>query len=141
MGVPLYYFTNKIRLWKKDWSGIIFHSKHFNKCHFLVDAATWSSKVWVEKPDTLKNWPLVKNLQFWFNLDQILSNWLSHLRDLLTKFHENWTKIVDFSLMAKFWTCADFVLLRPYLLSLFSSSLSGFKVKKKRWICMKFWNW
>ena len=49
-----------------------------------------------------QNWPLVKNLQFWFNLDQILSNWLSHLCDLLTKFHENWTKIVDFSLIANF---------------------------------------
>ena len=32
---------------------------------------------------------------------------------IFTKFHEHWTKIVYFLLMAKFWTCL-FSLLRPY---------------------------
>ena len=55
-----------------------------------------------KKWDWPQNWLLMKNLQFWSNLDQTLPNGLSHLWELLTKFHQNWTKIVDFSLIAKF---------------------------------------
>ena len=44
----------------------------------------------------------MKNLQFWSNLAQTLSNWLPHFWEHLIKFHQNWTKIVDFSLLATF---------------------------------------
>ena len=51
-------------------------------------------KVWVKKWDTLKSWPLIKNpLEFF----------------IFTKFHENRTKIVDFLLVANFWTCLGFL--------------------------------
>ena len=69
----------------------------------------FNSKVWVKKKqDTLKNWPLVKNQQFFSNPNETWWKWLSHEAIIFTKFHEDWTKIVDFLLMAKFWTCLVF---------------------------------
>ena len=50
--------------------------------------------------------------------------WGVWLLIILTKFHEDWTKIVDFLLMANFWVCAVF-LLRPYFASIHNFSNSG----------------
>ena len=55
-----------------------------------------------KKLDLPQNWLLMKNLQFWSNFDETLSivpinevvNW--------TKFGQDWTKIVDLSLIANF---------------------------------------
>ena len=61
-----------------------------------------------EEPDWPQNVLLMKNLQFLFNFDETLSkspkieivNW--------TKFGQDWTKIVDFSLIANFEACLIF---------------------------------
>ena len=48
----------------------------------------------------------------------VQSSWnkkLTHVLIIFTKFHEDWTNVVDFSLMANFWTCPIFF---PYTLSL-----------------------
>ena len=60
-----------------------------------------------KKPDTFKNWPLMKNPQFLSYPHETWWKWLPHEAIILTKFHKDWTKIVDFLLMAYFWTCAD----------------------------------
>ena len=41
--------------------------------------------------------------------------WLSHEVIIFTKFHKDWITIVDFLLLANFWTCPVFFLLRLYL--------------------------
>ena len=47
-----------------------------------------------------KNWPLVKNQQFFSNPHETWGKGLSHEVIKITKFHKDWTKIVDFLLMA-----------------------------------------
>ena len=44
----------------------------------------------------------MKNPQFLANQAQTLAIWPNHEMVILTKFHNNWTKIVDFSLIANF---------------------------------------
>ena len=61
-----------------------------------------------KKQDTFKNWPLIKNPQFLSNLHETWWKWLSHEAIIFTKFHKDWTKIMDFLLMANFWTCPVF---------------------------------
>ena len=57
----------------------------------------------------LKNCPLIKNPQFLSNLHETWWKWLSHEAIIFTKFHKDWTEIVDFSLLiANFLMCVDF---------------------------------
>ena len=49
------------------------------------------------------------------------SKWLLDEMIIFSKFHEDWTKIVDFSLTDNFWTCADFF----YSDLIFFSSAAG----------------
>ena len=70
-------------------------------------------KVWVKKRH-VQNLAIRKKstifVQSWWNLVKMINS-----RGIIfTKFHEDWTKIVDFLLMAKFWACLVFSLLRPY---------------------------
>ena len=51
-----------------------------------------------KKRDTFKSWSLIKNSQFLSNPHETLS----HEIIIFTKFHEDWTKIVDFLLMSNF---------------------------------------
>ena len=44
----------------------------------------------------------MKNLQFWSNFDETLSNVPKNEVVNWTKFGQDWTKIVDFSLIANF---------------------------------------
>ena len=44
----------------------------------------------------------MKNLQFLIYHAETLSTLLIHEMVIVTKFHNNWTKIVDFSLIANF---------------------------------------
>ena len=57
----------------------------------------------VKKNHTQKNWPLIKNPLF---LSKPCENYMGNLLPneviIFSKFLENWTKIVDFLLMAKF---------------------------------------
>ena len=55
-----------------------------------------------KKLDWLQNWLLMKNLQFWSNFDETLSNVPKNEVVNWTKFGQDWTKIVDFSLIANF---------------------------------------
>ena len=61
-----------------------------------------------KKVDTSKNWPLVRNPQFQSDFAETLG--LSSTREhlIILKFQQNWTKIVDFLLMANFWRCLLF---------------------------------
>ena len=56
----------------------------------------------------LKNWPLVKNPQFSSYPHETWWKWLPQEIIVFTNFHEDWTKIVDFLLMANFWMSAVF---------------------------------
>ena len=55
-----------------------------------------------EKLHTFKNWPLIKNSQFLSNPFETLGKLLPHEEIIFIKFHDDWTKIVDFLLMANF---------------------------------------
>ena len=55
-----------------------------------------------KKLDWLKNWPLVKNLQFLSNQADIQATLPTHELIILTKFHNDWQEIVDFLVTAKF---------------------------------------
>ena len=75
------------------------------------------------KKSTQKNQMLLmKNPQFLSNFYETYTKLLPHEVIIFTKFHKDWTKIVDFLLMTDFRTCAV-ILLRLYLyLSYFTSS-------------------
>ena len=105
---------HKIRIWLGTYNLI-----YDQVCHFFDNASDFFTKsqemilgrLWdvkskqkkkEKKRDKLKNWLLIKIQQFLSNLDQTFTNWLAHLWKLLAKFHQNWTKIVDFSLIANF---------------------------------------
>ena len=55
-------------------------------------------KVWAKKPDTLKNWPSMRNPQFLSYPHETWWKWSSHEVIIFTKFHEDKAKIVDFLL-------------------------------------------
>ena len=55
-----------------------------------------------------KIWLLIKNPQFCSNQANILATNSAHEMIILTKFHKDRTKIVDFLLIAKFWACKLF---------------------------------
>ena len=55
-------------------------------------------KVWGEKRDTIKTWPIVKNPQFLFYYHETLRKWLSQEVIIFNKFHEERTKNMDFYL-------------------------------------------
>ena len=93
-----------------------FVSSFFSTTHALtlhprvgMESLFWESihiKSEQKKPDTFKNWPMIKNPQFsshetWWKL-------LPHEVIIFTKFHEDRTKIKNFLLMANFWKCLVF---------------------------------
>ena len=55
-----------------------------------------------KKLDWLKISPLVKNPQFFSNQADIQAILPTHELVILTKFHKDWPKIVDFLVIAKF---------------------------------------
>ena len=61
-----------------------------------------------KKGHKLKSSPLIKNLQFLSNLADIQAKLLTHEVVVLTKFHKDCKKIVDFLLTQKFLVCALF---------------------------------
>ena len=61
-----------------------------------------------KKRHKLKTSPLVKNLQFSYNLADIQAKLSTHELVTLTKFHKDYEKIVDFLLTQKFLVCALF---------------------------------
>ena len=65
------------------------------------------SKVW-EKTGHVQKLASNKNPQFLSNPYETWWKWLPHEVIIFTKFHKDWTKIVDFLLMANFWTCEVF---------------------------------
>ena len=61
-----------------------------------------------KKLDWLKISLLVKNLQFSFDPAEISAISSTHELVILTKFHKDWPKIVDFLVIAKFWASQIF---------------------------------
>ena len=61
-----------------------------------------------KKGHKLKTPPLIKNPQFSSNLADILEKLPTHEVVILTKFHKDCKKIVDFSLTQKILVCALF---------------------------------
>ena len=55
-----------------------------------------------KNPNWLKIWIIVKNPQFLSNQADIQAILPTHELVNLTKFHDDWPKIVDFLLLAKF---------------------------------------
>ena len=72
-------------------------SRHFRK-HYELDIYRPVQPNW----DLPRNMPLIKNPQFLSNFAQTFRDWSSNGLVNLSKFEQNWTKIVDFSLMAYF---------------------------------------
>ena len=62
-----------------------------------------------KKGHKLKTSPLIKNPQFSSNLADIQAKLPKHEVVILTKFHKDCKKIVDFLLMKKFLVCALFM--------------------------------
>ena len=61
------------------------------------------------KIDTMpRNMLLIKNPQFSPNFNYTLPKWSAHWIVILTKYHKNWVKIVDFLLVAYFWAWCQF---------------------------------
>ena len=52
---------------------------------------------------------LLKNPQFLPNQDETLSIWGTREYLILTKFRNNWVKIVDFEIMTYFWARLRYV--------------------------------
>ena len=75
------------------------------RVHLLM---LFPSKVWAKKNRTRSKIGLLKNPQFLSNPYETWSKWLPHETITLSKFHKNWTKIVDFLSMANFWACSVF---------------------------------
>ena len=69
--------------------------------------ANWVNELETDakKLDWLKISPVVKNLQFLSDQAEIQAILPTHELFILTKFHQNWQKIVDFVAMVKF--CAS----------------------------------
>ena len=55
-----------------------------------------------KKLDWLKNWPLVKNLQFLSNQADIKATLPTHELIILTKFYKDWQENVDLLAAPKF---------------------------------------
>ena len=72
------------------------------------------------KWDTLQNWLLLENPQFFCNQNRTLAKLSSHELIILNKFHDVWRKVVDFSLVATFSECPI-------------SEMSTCKLKKSKW--------
>ena len=64
-----------------------------------------------KKLDWLKISPVVQNLQFLSDQAEIQAILPTHELFILTKFHKDWQKIVDFLLIAKF--CASPIFFAP----------------------------
>ena len=61
-----------------------------------------------KKRDTFKNWPLVKDPQFWFYFHESLWKWKTLEVIIFTKFHEDRTRSGDFLQMVNFRMCLVF---------------------------------
>ena len=62
-----------------------------------------------KKGHKLKTSPLIKNPQFFSNLADIQAKLLTNEAIILTKFHKECKKIVDFLLRQKFWLVPFFM--------------------------------
>ena len=76
-----------------------------------------------KKMDKLKNCPLIKNLQFLSYHHETWSRWQKYEVVLLTKFHDDSQKIVDFSFVDNFDLVWFF-----FLISLSSNAIKGKKL-------------
>ena len=63
--------------------------------------------VYQENPYFVKNMHILKNPQFSSIHYKILSKWGTHEDLILTKFRNDWVKIVDFFIKAYFWQSID----------------------------------
>ena len=75
---------------------------------YILCLRTYLHRGWVKKVDKPKTWLLIKNPLFCSNQANILATKSAHEMIILTKFHKDRTKIVDFLLIAKFWACILF---------------------------------
>ena len=64
----------------------------------------------------LKISPVVKNLQFLFDQAEIQAILPTHVLLILTKFHKNWQKIVDFLAIVKFCASPVFFCISLYFM-------------------------
>ena len=81
-----------------------------------------------EKKALAKNGPIIKNLQFYYNQSEIWAKSLTHGLVILTKFHYNWAKIVDFLLLNIFWARVIFFVTVSMLHSLNYLNLRLFRM-------------
>ena len=61
-----------------------------------------------KKLEMIKIWPITKNLQYLSYHHETWSKWHANEVVFLTKFHNDNSKIVDFLLIFKFWSCPVF---------------------------------
>ena len=88
------------------WTGLLFCTLPVvSLASFLCHQVT---KVWVKKRAHVQKLANSKKSTVLSNPNETWRKWLSHKEVIFTKFHEDWTKIIDFLLVAKFWTCLVF---------------------------------
>ena len=88
-----------IRVQLRNFLGVKNHSMEIYQ--FAMITVTHHTVPKSRKTSAQKNMiPLMKNPQFLPNQADILSSEFIHWRDILTKFHNNWTKIVYFLVIA-----------------------------------------
>ena len=83
-----------------------------------------------KKGHKLKTSPLLKNPQFSSNLADIQAKLPTKKTIILTKFHKECKKIVEFSLRQRFLACALFLCITPYVMRI-AMAFFDFKILKK----------
>ena len=97
-----FFFASKSKWFHEFLSTYFFRSKYFSCKQVLSQNFFNFYRHRQANPDWLRNVSLTKNPHFpWYQAD-ILAIWPNHEVVILTKFHQNWTKIGNSLLMAHF---------------------------------------
>ena len=92
-----FFYNDEMKKRKRKSTLVNLKMKHHSSNFSPPKPQYFSYKVWAKKkPDTSKSWSLIKNPQFLSNTYETLWKWLPHEVIIFTKFHKDWTKIVNF---------------------------------------------
>ena len=100
---------SKLQVWQsRIWKDFHLIPVTFDKCYPITSKGLYLKKKRALDGEKAPKVAISKNLQFWSNQVDILSILPNHKLIILTKFHKDRAKIVDFLVIANFWTCKHF---------------------------------